>query len=297
MTPPKDFTADLPLRRVGRYLRQWRLRSELTGMEVANSVAGLTQSRLSRMETASQKIDPELVMFLGVFYGVPREERRWVVRLARSSRWSTSADEDGTVPPYRDVWRERQAEYWEWLPWVSEVRVMASGSIPALLRTEDYAVAVASERAPLRSEMITRAEMAERTREAVTLLTAPPVVHRPWLSVVLAESALRPLVGGVGVMREQLAHLIELAGWKSVTIEVVPFTARGHLAEGASFELLTYGRTFLPPLVYQEGVTDADFVDDPKMIADYEQRFDDARRAALPPQESVDFIAGLVDEL
>jgi transcriptional regulator with XRE-family HTH domain len=92
--------------------------------------------------------------------------------------------------------------------------------IPGLFETEAYA------RAVLRSEPgITSRELDERVaarmeRKAIITREKPPLIIS-----IIDEGALRRPVGGAEVMREQLQHLLDLARYPNVTLQVLPYTA------------------------------------------------------------------------
>jgi hypothetical protein len=101
-------------------------------------------------------------------------------------------------------------------------------------------------------------------RQAV--LTKP---EPPSLLAVLDEAVLRRPIGGLGVMRKQLRHLLDMAQRPNVTIQVIPFNAGGHAAAGGPFSVLRFAEYDLPDVVYLEQLTSALYLDKPEVVDDY----------------------------
>jgi transcriptional regulator with XRE-family HTH domain len=81
-------------------------------------------------------------------------------------------------------------------------------TVPALAQTEDYALALTSDRAVARIRMDRQQEQLAR-RELV---------------IYLHEAALRVRVGTPQIMRDQLLHLTLMGGWADTRIRIVPLT-------------------------------------------------------------------------
>jgi hypothetical protein len=78
----------------------------------------------------------------------------------------------------------------------------------------------------------------------------------------------RPL-GGRAVMREQIGHLIEMAGHPAVTLQVLPFSAGGHPALGGPFTILRFADPDLRDVVYIEQLASALYLDKPAEVDSY----------------------------
>jgi Domain of unknown function (DUF5753) len=115
---------------------------------------------------------------------------------------------------------------------------------------------------------------------------------------VLDEGAIRRPVGGRAVMRSQLAHLAEVAsGLRNVTVQVVPFEAGGHAGAGGSFTMLRFAGEDVPDIVYIEQLTSALYLDKREDVDHYLEVMDNLSAEALPPAQTLDFIARAAKEM
>ena len=101
----------------------------------------------------------------------------------------------------------------------STIRISEAVVIPGLLQTPEYTHALAL--AGGATEEAAQAAVEERMSRQTILTRKNP----PLLWVIIAETVLEWPVGGPEVMREQLAHLLELADKPNVGIRVVPRSA------------------------------------------------------------------------
>jgi hypothetical protein len=74
----------------------------------------------------------------------------------------------------------------------------------------------------------------------------------PDLSFIIGETALSRTVGGEDVMREQIAHLLEVSKVDGVSTTILPFAAGVHRAMGGAFTVLQFKDPQLPDLLYLE---------------------------------------------
>ncbi|MFD5554779.1 Scr1 family TA system antitoxin-like transcriptional regulator [Streptomyces sp. NPDC127068] len=113
-------------------------------------------------------------------------------------------------------------EYVRYEARAAEIRLFEVGAIPGLLQTPEYAAAI--EQSVVTHGAIPPEQAAERIeflaeRQAAVVRPVPPVVI-----VVLDESCIRRLVGGLQVMDGQLASLIEFAEQPHTVLQVAPFS-------------------------------------------------------------------------
>ncbi|MFH8764746.1 Scr1 family TA system antitoxin-like transcriptional regulator [Streptomyces althioticus] len=191
---------------------------------------------------------------------------------------------------YREAFPDWSRRFMEYSERAVAVRQYAAHVVPGLLQTEDYARAVLKVGRTLSSE--------EQLRERVALrmarqerLSAP---GRPELWVVLDEAVLRRPVGGLPVMRDQLARLLTSAAAPHVTVQVLPFDQGEHEAMGGSLTVLT-----LPDdreVAYTEGAHHGQLIEDPDEVASLALTYDRLRAAALPPLMSLDMIRSVRED-
>ena len=125
------------------------------------------------------------------------------------------------------------------------------------------------------------------------LLTGP---QPPRVWSVIDEAALRRPVGGRAVMRAQLNRLIEVAGLRHVTIQVVPFGRGGHAAAGGSFTVLRFGEPEVPDVVYIEQLTSALYLDKREDIDHYLEVMNELSDQALTPARTARLLTEITRE-
>ncbi|MFO7249559.1 MAG: helix-turn-helix transcriptional regulator [Actinomycetes bacterium] len=162
--------------------------------------------------------------------------------------------------------------------------------IPGLFETEAYA------RAVLRSEPgITSRELDERVaarmeRKAIITREKPPLIIS-----IIDEGALRRPVGGAEVMREQLQHLLDLARYPNVTLQVLPYTANALCGLQGGFIIAE--RDGRPQAAYIEGQPRGRTVDDRDLLGQLMRRYDAIRAEAYPQSHSLKLIEELLDDV
>ncbi len=72
------------------------------------------------------------------------------------------------------------------------------------------------------------------------------------LVTVIDESALHRTVGGIDVLRAQLAHLAALAELDTVTLHVLPASVGAHAGLASGFTILNFGGLGEPDMAYVE---------------------------------------------
>jgi hypothetical protein len=165
--------------------------------------------------------------------------------------------------------------------------------VPGLLQTEQYA------REVIRSGLliappgeVERRVQVKMTRQRVLTGNSPPR-----LRVVLDEAAILRTVGGADVMREQLAHLAEIAGRPAITVQVLPLTAGPHPATTGEFTILGFPDLIAPDVVYLENMTSDLYVEREGEVYRYGMAFDRLRELALTPQQSAQLITERADSI
>ena len=108
------------------------------------------------------------------------------------------------------------------------------------------------------------------------------------------ESVCRRPVGGAEVMHEQLRHIVHVARQSKLTVQVLPTTVVHRGLEG-SFVVLHYDGE--PSLVYTEHPFSGAFLESSEVVSTAKDVFRWLRTLALSPDDSVDLIASIADEL
>ncbi|MGA4540701.1 helix-turn-helix domain-containing protein [Uniformispora flossi] len=182
-------------------------------------------------------------------------------------------------------------EFMDRAGYASFIREYAAHTVPGLLQTEEYASALLrvwpswTSEEQLAEQLMLRMARQERLRKA----------DAPKLGIVLDEAVIRRPVGGLDVMRRQLARLREAADDPRITIQVLCFDQGEHAAMGGSLTLLTLPGDD-PPAAYTEGADYGRLVEDAADVAHYQTTYDQLRALALPPIMSLDLIASAMED-
>jgi transcriptional regulator with XRE-family HTH domain len=271
-------------------LLRWRLAGELRRLRAA---AGLTieevathlccsTSKVSRVETARVAAMQRDVKDMLELYGVIGQQRDALLTLARQARqkdeWWLAYSDFPNVRTYMSF--ERAA---------ARMKICQPMMIPGLLQTREYAesiiVAAFPDLGPSQIERL----LALRIERQVVLEGNRP----PSLTVILDEAALHRLKGRRPLMRKQLQHLIDAAGRRNVTLQILPFSAGpgGGLVE--SFRILSFPDPADPDLIHLEHQTGDLYLSSEDQLARYSRMFERSRALAFTPERSTAFLAEL----
>ncbi|RSN68509.1 XRE family transcriptional regulator [Actinomadura sp. WAC 06369] len=271
---------------VGAQLRRHReaagISTEAAGYEIRGS-----HSKISRMELGRVGFKERDVADLLTLYGVADPGvREPLLALAEH------ANQPGWWQRYGDVvpgWFEPYLGLEQGAVLIRQYEVQA---IPELLQTEKYARALLRARHP-ESPQEEIDKLVELRMERRRVFARPDPLK---LWAVIDEAALRRAVGGPGTMRGQLRHLIEMAKRPNVTVQVLPFSAGGHAAEGGPVTLLRFAEPELPDVVYLEQLTGALYPDRPSEIARYQDVLNRLGVQAEPPVRTPEVLRAVLDE-
>lgn len=190
------------------------------GLADAARVLGTGKSAVSRIESGERGARPEQLAVLLEAYGVSAGEREFLLRLA-------AARKPGWWEEYTDILAESLRRYLA----VEEeaVRVLAwdGQRVPPLLRTADYAraVAVFDPLVPVGAE--------RRAAEAIGLRRQAVLASGARVTAVVGEAALRRRSLPARVMRAQLRLLADAAANGDAEVRVVPAGAGPHALSGS----------------------------------------------------------------
>jgi transcriptional regulator with XRE-family HTH domain len=272
-------------RRLALELRRLREAARLTCEEVAEHLECST-SKVSRIETGRVSVSPRDVRDMLDLYGVSAQEGASLVQLARDSR------QKGWWHAYSDTIEPRFATYIGLESAASEIRIYEVTLIPGLLQTEEYA------RTVIAAGTVGGDHDGVERNVALLMARQPPLTSDdpPRLWAVLDEAALRRTVGGSGLMRLQLDHLLDLSRLPNVAIQVIPFGAGAHPAMGRPFVILAVPERADPDVVYLEDLTSALYVEDVDEVDRYNMFFNHLRATALSFEDSASLIMSVIKD-
>ncbi|MBE9376084.1 helix-turn-helix domain-containing protein [Saccharopolyspora sp. HNM0983] len=273
-------------RRLAAELRRLRGRAEVTQQQAAVHL-GCTQAKIGRFETAKRSPSVGDVSALLDFYRVDGAERDQLINLARDARkrgwWHSYGD---VLPEWYETYVGLEAE-------ASSIHTYESEAIPGLLQTREYAHAI-TKSTLIRagdSEIDRRVEL--RMQRQCRVTGDGPLE----LWAVVGEPALRRSVGGFGVLRRQLEHVLKLVELPHVTLQVMPLDAGAHPAQAGPFVILRYSNHIDPDVVYLETHVGGLYLEREVELSNYVTMMDHLRAHAVDPEGSVQLIRRRIGEL
>jgi transcriptional regulator with XRE-family HTH domain len=269
-------------------MRRRRLAAELrrlrtaAGLSIEDVASGLRWpgSKVSRIENRQVGISTTDLRKLLDLYGATdrpyREELLELGRRATERGWWQSYS-GGVVPSAYANLIGLEAE-------AATIRTYEPELVPGLLQTADYARAAirAGRPADTKEEIDRRTEVRLERQEVLTRTGPPP----PKLSVVLNEGVLARLVGGPGVMRAQIEHLLRDRDRANIVIQVLPFSAGEHPAMVGPFTMLTFLDPADPGVVNVENVMGSLALEKADEIQAYEEVWGAIQAKAISPADS-----------
>jgi transcriptional regulator with XRE-family HTH domain len=268
-------------RRLGAELRRLRDKAGLTIDQVAEALE-CSQSKVSRIETGQVSATPRDVRDMLELYQVDEAQREALVQIARETRqrgwWQKFVDVPDGVPAYVSL--EAAA---------TSIDVYMSLIVPALLQTAEYARAIiGAVRPDLPGSEIERRVELRVGRQALLDQDNPPA-----LRVLLDDAVLRRPVGGPAVMRRQLQRLLDDAARPDVTLQVLPIGTGAHAGMDGPFTIFGFPALAESDVVALDSAADALYLESAEDLRRYRRVFELLLPAALTPEESTAFIAGL----
>ncbi|MFD7014983.1 helix-turn-helix domain-containing protein [Streptomyces sp. NPDC059161] len=158
--------------------------------------------------------------------------------------------------------------------------------VDGLLQTPEYARAVLG----VRTEGDLDGRVAARMeRQRIMERDTPPLM---W--VVMSEGVLHQEIGGPEVMRNQLAHLLDLRDREWVQVQVLPFEVGAHSGLMGSFSILRFEDD--PDIVYTEDFVQGHMTANPQAVKEGSLRYDHLQAASFSVERSAALIARVMEE-
>ncbi|MER5741953.1 MULTISPECIES: helix-turn-helix domain-containing protein [unclassified Streptomyces] len=266
-----DEESTLVLRMIGRTIKRWRDRLNMTQAELGAAI-GYSEEQVSSVERG---------------------------RRAPSAAFLERADEvlgaDGMIAALRKEAEEARfpkkvRDLAKLEDQAIEICAYDNSVVNGLLQTQEYARALYGMRRPAFSEEEIERLVAARMARQEIFDQQPARVF----TFVMEEVTLRRPLGGRMVMRKQLEHLLEIGRRRGVEIQVMPTNREEHAGLAGSFKLLRLekGETV--------GHSEAHFVSrlfsHPKEVQLFDIHCGIIRAQALTPRESLAFIEKVLGE-
>ncbi|MFC4561104.1 Scr1 family TA system antitoxin-like transcriptional regulator [Nocardiopsis mangrovi] len=247
--------------RYGREVRTLREDAGLTQVSVARRV-NLSKSTISDIERGKTTPSAKLRADLDGVFGGGRLAHLWK-ELTGSSR---------------EVWKYEIAEMLDGASAIYEYEVLV---FPAYLQKEAYAQALIRYGAQWNTEEEVLEQAAERANRAEYIAESA----RPKIWLVLDETILLRRYGSAGIMREQVAHVIDLAERERITVQLVPAAEPKHPGNSGAFKLITTDH--VADVLIAESIREGQVVTDAVDVANYRMQFASLQGVAMSPEESL----------
>lgn len=269
-------------RRLGIDLRRLREAAGLGQREVAARLE-FSLSKVIRIEAGAHGVSVnDLKAMLGLYRVTDKAEVNALLDAARESRgkpWWADFSDVVSAPLARLLGHEGMA---------AKFRISHPLLVPGLLHTQEYAVALFAAFPGMKVAAPKLVALRARRQERVF---AQPNTSFVFL---IGEAALHQWIGGPGVMRRQLEHLLAVEARDNVSVHIVPFTAGASPSLMTPFVMLRLRETD-EERVFVESVTGDQLIDDPERIATYIEYFEitqemstDSHRTRTLLQERID---------
>ncbi|WP_181771667.1 helix-turn-helix domain-containing protein [Amycolatopsis pittospori] len=257
-------------------LRRLRKAAGLSGTEAAR-LTGLSQSKVSRVETGAFMPTEDQVVTLCRAYRAPASVRRTLVAITRDLREEAAS---ARVVLQRGAWRMQQ-RIGKIETASARIRSFQPTIVFGLLQTRDYITALFRDSLPDGE----RDQTIEARLERQKILESDREFH-----FVLTEGALRWNMGGATTMLAQLGHLIDLSCRGKVRLGVIPWTAPVSVAVLHGFDIYDSRAVLLGTQTATALVTDE------REVADYEKNFAEVEHYATYDAVACAHLARIADD-
>ncbi|MFK0217469.1 helix-turn-helix transcriptional regulator [Streptomyces vinaceus] len=268
---PEDEQGAAVVAAVGRQLKVWR---EIAGMKIADfaRAIGYGEDLVRKVEAGTR---------------IPRSEYLDKADAALKAGGRIAAMKVD-VEPVRYPKKIRDLTKLE----ARAVELLAYGNhnLHGLLQTEAHARALFEMRQPAHTPQEIELGVVGRMARRSIFERCPA----PTLSFIQEEVTLRRPIGGRMVMRQQLAHLLELSRSRGVTLQVMPTDRDEHAGMGGLIQVLKFADG--AAVGRAESRFHGRAVTDPKQVRILDLCYGMIRSQALSPRESVAFIEQVLGE-
>ncbi|MGR8008702.1 helix-turn-helix domain-containing protein [Streptomyces hypolithicus] len=234
---------------------------------------GWDWSLFGKMEKGETLGGPEVVQALDHHYGTPG------LLLAL---WELAVSD-------QTQFRERYRRYMALEAEATSLWHFAVGVLPGVLQTEAYA------REVLAAGRLKGEEIDEQVKAWLTRRDLLEGESAPHFRSILSETVLCTPLREAAAWREQLKHLLEMAGRPKVVVQVLPHCAGAHSLSSTDvmFLRVAEGRT----VAYVESASHGSLLEASRQVEELQQMYDSVRDLALSPGESRQHILRLLEEV
>lgn len=275
---------EIQKRRIRRALRRYRERAEMTLQQAADEL-DWSMSKVIRIELGTVTVSSGDLRALLSLYGVTDQDTMndlvTAAKISRKRSW---------IHEFQGVIRPEYGQLISYEAAANSVRVYHPTLIPGLLQTEAYTREIRLQSPLCKPEDLER--RVELLRRRQLSLEEPP----PRFTFLIDEAALRRMVGGVGMMLEQVRRLRELIEREWLTIRIVLLAAGAHGSLSGPLFLVDLPDDEGRVLFLEGSKDDAVIEDDIDTIDNYEKIFLKLESIAETEEQSTVILDALLDE-
>lgn len=267
-----DFTRDPLIRAYAALLRSYRESMSLSRVKLAEAL-GCSPGWIEKLENCEKPPSEATSDDLDTFFKLSaRTFHTMWVEIKKEGKQPIG-------PPGFQEYVRREAK-------ASVMHIFAALVLDGLFQTPAYAAEVLKE--------------GRTVAEAEELLTArlarQEILRQARLSqviLVVDEGVLRRPTGGAATMKEQILHLSCLAQDPRITIQIVPSCKGAYRGTAGAFAILGFEKD--PDVVYVEGQTSGQLLEDPREVRAHALAFNLIRGAALSADQSLELLHGMAE--
>ena len=268
-----------------------RDRREQVGVEVKDitKALGFSRNYWSAIENERKILSDEALRKLLKLLDFNAEEEREMLELREIAK------DHGWWTKYTALFDPELRRFFGLEHGAHTIRAYENLLIPGLLQTEDYARAVIHPFVTVPRVQVEQ-RVGVRMRRQQRLDDKEPL-H---LTTVISEAALHQQIGGVAVLRDQLAHLVDMTKKydKTLYVHVVPFQAGAYSLFGSgTICLIDFENARLPTVVWQEMGAAWGVIDNRPQVEAISAAFDQVLQLSLDRRDSLGLIQQRIKEL
>jgi transcriptional regulator with XRE-family HTH domain len=251
-------------------LKEARHKAGLNSDELGEKL-GYSGAMIRSIESGHRVPKPEFARAADAFFGYPRFFEMTEERLRDL--------------PFPESYRP-------FLPYERAARVLRMFEhvlVPGLFQTPGYARAVLGKKPHTTDDEVENLLAARLARQEILSRDDPPLVY-----ALLDEAVLHRPVAPAEVMHGQVVHLADLAASTSISIQVIPYTAGGHIGLLGAFVIAEAAD--MSATAFLENVADGQTMEDTDRVAPTVAVFDALRGEALTVGASRELILKVAEE-
>lgn len=278
-TPQGNRMSTVLGRRLGGELTKHRLAAGLTQGQAAKVISAST-GKVARMESGWVPMrDPDIRILCELYEVSDPATVGGLLELARVDRERRKA---------KGWWSEfpglgAMKEYVTLESVATAIKTWQVAYVPGLLQCEAYVRALKPD------QDFVGARLARQRR-----LDGDSPLR---LHAVVYEAALRNLIGGAAVMRQQLEHLALASERTNVTVRILPFSAGAQVGIGCAYNVLSFTDPGAMDVVYIEIPRTQVWIEGGDEATEHDEMFERIAGEALDEPASRTFIRSLSKEL